>query len=187
MEAKRPGKQLGSGHPTSLSTEYIPCGGVMTQRSPMIKTNNLMSGHEDAHWLALADCIISCKWAFGNEWLYPMGSRNESKGIWQTASAHSSCMSYIPIIYWRREPSLDLSWLCFSFLIFGGTAGGCCTLTQFPFRVAVRQSGNVLHLYWYTSKHDIHISSLYTQQKKHICSTNNCAPALSNERKLIFI
>lgn len=97
------------GTPTTISTEYIPYSEVVTSRSPMIKANDLMSGHEYAHWLGLADCIINCKLALGNDWLYPVSRKNGSKGIWQTAGSHSSCMSYIPIILWWGKPSLDLS------------------------------------------------------------------------------
>ena len=149
----------------TISTGYIPCGGVITSRSPMIKANNLMSGHEYAHWLGLADWIIDCKLPFGNDWLYPVGRRNGSKGIWQTAGTRSSCMSSIPIISWWREPNLDLSWLCFPFLIFGGTVGGCCTLEQFTFRTAAQRSVNILLILVPLLKHGVCIPFLYTQQK----------------------
>lgn len=131
----------------------------------MIKANNLMSGHEYAHWLGLADCIINCKLAFGNDWLYPVGRRNGSKGIWQIAGTHSSCMSCIPIIYWWREPSWTFHSCTFHFCFFGGIAGGCCTLEQFIFRVVASKSENVLLILVYLLKHDIHIPFLYTQQK----------------------
>lgn len=81
----------------------------------------------------------------------PTGQKIQKWGLgefWQTTGSQSSWRSCIPIIYRRREPSLDLSRLCFPSLGFGGVAGRSCRPQPSLFRAVDKQGDCTAAPWW---------------------------------------
>lgn len=117
MEAKRPGKQLRRGTHSFLHSVFL------WSRDDLKVSCDYSKWAHEWPWVStligLGVVHDQLHISFWRQMARAIGQKIKSGGLWQRTGSHSSWRNCIPIIYWWREPSLDLSRLCFLSLIFG--------------------------------------------------------------------